>query len=996
MSATSWSFFPFRLDPAATCLWRHEQLVALPPKPLAVLAYLVAHAGEVVTKEALLDTVWPEVAVTEGVLKGCIRQIRQALGETADNPRYIATVHRRGYRFIAPVTAEPPPAVVPEPPLAAPFPGEVSVQERPAARRATGMVVGRQAELAQLHHAWQLARQGTRQLVFITGEAGIGKSTLVDTFIAQLQAEAEFWLGHGQSIEHYGAGEAYLPLLEALAQLGRGPQQARVVEMLRQQAPSWLLQLPALLSDADIDRLQRRASGATRERMLRELAEAVEVLAAERAVVLVLEDLHWSDGSTLDWLTYIARRRQAARLLVLGTYRPTEAIVHGHPVHKVTQDLTLHGQGMELVLTYLPEAVVAVYLARRFGEQLFPERLVRVLYQRTNGNSLFLVAVVDMLVRQGGLRKSASGWELASDLEATVVGVPESLRQLIEQQLVQLPPADQELLEAASVAGAEFPTAAVAAVTGDAEEAVEVHCAALTRQGQFLRAHAPTEWPDGTLSGRYGFVHDLYREALYERVPVSRRVRWHGQIGRRLEAGYGPRAREVAAELAEHFLRGRDTERAVQYLQHAGENAQQRSAHQEAIGHLTRGLELLGTLPETPERAQQELTLHLVLGPALCVTRGDAASEVEQTYARAQALCQQHGKNSQSLQVLRGLWSVYNGRLRFRQARDLGEQYLALAQQEGDPVALVEAYCALGTSLFYLGEFTTARWNFEQGMTRYHLQRERFGVSRAREDPGVACLAFLVSTLGFLGHPNQAEQRAEEAWRLAQELDDPYSLAFAWYRAGLHALFYRNVQAAQELAEAVLGVATTHGFPFYEALGIALRGGAQVRQGQGEEGLALLRQGLAALYHTGTQPAPHWLVWQAELYGYVGQPAAGLHLLEEARVQTDTTGNLHALAELYRLKGEFLLAVSAEQAAEAEACFHEALAVARRQQAKIVELRAAMHLARLWQQQGKRDAAHGLLAPIYGWFTEGLDTADLQDAKALLQEVYAPIRWQAT
>jgi tetratricopeptide (TPR) repeat protein len=326
------------------------------------------------------------------------------------------------------------------------------------------------------------------------------------------------------------------------------------------------------------------------------------------------------------------------------------------------------------------------------------------------------------------------------------------------------------------------------------------------------------------MSARYGFLHDLYREVLYERVPASRRARWHGQIGRRLEAGYGSRARELAAELAEHFMRGRDPERAVQYLRYAGENAQQRSAHQEAIGHLTRGLELLDAFPEIPERVQKELTLLLALGPALNITRGDASPEVEQTYVRAQALCQQQGESSQSLRVMRGLWSVYHGRLQFRQARDLGEEYLALAQREDDPVALVEAYYVLGTSLFYLGEFPTARERFEQGVAYYNLQRERFWGSRA-EDPGVACLAFLVSTLGFLGYPDQAQQRADEARHLAQELSHPYSLAFARYRAGLNALFYREAPAAQALAEEVLGIATTHGFPFYEALGTALKGG---------------------------------------------------------------------------------------------------------------------------------------------------------------------------
>ena len=982
----SWHFPPFRLDSVSSSLWREGQLIALSPKPFAVLAHLVARAGEVVTKEDLLDAVWPDTAVSEGALKGCIRQVRQVLGETAQAPQYIATVHRRGYRFVAPVTAETRPAIGPEDPSRSPQPILAPVPAQRSVDSETSSMVGRAVELARLQEVWRQVRQGARQVVFVTGEAGIGKTTLVDAFIGQLQARETFRLSHGQCIEHYGTGEAYLPLLEALGQLGQGPESAPLIEVLRRQAPNWLLHLPSLVSDDEIELLQRRASGRTPERMLRELAEAVETLTASRPLVLVLEDLHWSDGASLDWLKYVARRRQTAQLLILGTYRPTDAIIHEHPVHKMAHDLELHGQATELTLAYLPETAVASYVTQRFGREVLPKHFLRTLYQRTNGNPMFLITMVDALVRQGILAQGEAGWAFAGD-EATIeIDIPESLWQFIDQQLQQLPAADRKLLEIASVAGAEFIVASVAAGLGESEEAVDSRCHMLALQGQFLRAYGPTDLPDGTMSARYGFQHDLYRGVLYEQAPASWRARWHRDIGRRLEAGYGARAREFAGELAEHFIRGRDTERALRHLLRAGENAQQRSAHREAIGHLTRGLELLATLPETPERGGQELTFLLALGPALNITRGDASPEVQRVYERAQTLCSQQGESSQSLLVLRGLWSVYHGRLRFRQARDLGEQYLAQARRVNDPAALVEAHYALGTALFYLGEFPEARRHFEQGVTHYRLRRESCW-SLGAEDPGVACLAFLVSTLGFLGYPEQAQQRAEEARRLAQELSHPYSLAFALYRAGLNAFFYRRASTAQALAEEVLRVATTHGFPFYQALGAALQGGALVRQNQVEAGLAHLSQGLQALSHTGTQPAPHWLVWQAELFGYVGQLHEGLELLEEALAQADTTGNFHAVAELYRLKGEFLLALSAQQSDEAEACFHQAIDIARRQQAKTPELRATICLSRLWQQQGKPNDARQRLDVIYSWFSEGFDTADLQEAGALLKQL---------
>jgi DNA-binding winged helix-turn-helix (wHTH) protein len=281
-SASRWCFGAFQLDAATTCLWRQEQLLPLAPKPLAVLAYLVAHAGEVVTKDELLEAVWPETMVSEGVLKTCIGQIRQVLGETGRIPQYIATIHRRGYRFIAPVTVLEPSASAPAA-MSSALPSSAGrrTQAPPAFVAAAGWIVARDTELAQLHQCWAQALQGRRQLVCITGEAGIGKTTLVDAFVAQLVAAEAIWYGRGQCIEQYGAGEAYLPLLEALGQLGRGPDGVRLVEILCQQAPSWLLQMPALLSAADYDTLQRRRGSTTRERMLWELAEAIETLAAE-------------------------------------------------------------------------------------------------------------------------------------------------------------------------------------------------------------------------------------------------------------------------------------------------------------------------------------------------------------------------------------------------------------------------------------------------------------------------------------------------------------------------------------------------------------------------------------------------------------------------------------------------------------------------------------------------------------------------------------------
>ena len=406
-----WCFGRFQLDRENASLWDGAHRLALRPKTFELLVYLVEHAGALVSKETLLEAVWPDTVVAEGVLTTSIGELRKVLGETAKQPQCIATEHRRGYRFIAPVTmltpAEVPPASLP----VAPSP------PRPCAVSSLPCLVGREAELAQLHQWWAQAWQGVRQVVFVTGEAGIGKTTLVDAFVAQVAAAGNVWVGRGQCIDQYGAGEAYLPLLEALGRLGRAPAGAHLVAVLQQQAPSWLLHLPALLTAAEAEALQHRVSGTTRERMLRELAEAIEVLTAEQPLVLVLEDLHWSDVSTLDWLARVAQRREAARLLVLGTYRPADAIVRAHPVRTAMHELLRHGQCAEVMVGELTQTDIAVYLGQDGpGRQLGME-VARFLHQRTGGNPLFLVQVVDALQRQGLLRQTGTGWEVVGDLE---------------------------------------------------------------------------------------------------------------------------------------------------------------------------------------------------------------------------------------------------------------------------------------------------------------------------------------------------------------------------------------------------------------------------------------------------------------------------------------------------------------------------------------------------------------------------------------------------
>jgi DNA-binding winged helix-turn-helix (wHTH) protein/tetratricopeptide (TPR) repeat protein len=991
-------FDSFRVDLRDERLWRGEEVIHLTHKAFAVLRYLLQHPAQLVPKEALLDAVWPETYVSDAALTVCIRELRQGLGDDARAPQFIETVRGRGYRFLAPVTVAERSAAIPE--VASPAalaPGAVSFTPLSFARRPITLV-GREAELTRLQQWLASALERVRQVGFISGEVGIGKTTLVDAFVAQVEGEAAVWIGHGQCIDQYGAGEAYLPLLEALGRLCRGPEGRYFLNLLRQQAPSWLIQMPTLLSEDERAALERQESGVTQARMLRELAEAVETLTTERPLLLVLEDLHWSDASTLAWLAYVARRREVARLLVLGTYRPVQAIVAEHPLRTLTQELRGHGQCEELLLDYLSEAAVAAYLAERCPGPELPGGLAPMLHQRTDGNPLFLVTLVDTLVRQGVLAEGTTGWHLPGGMEAVAVEVPESLRQLIEQQLEEVSSEDQTLLETASVAGAEFSAAAVAAGVGCAAEEVEARCAALARRGQFVQGRGSAAWPDGTVAAQYGFIHALYQEVLYDRIPAGRRVRWHEQIGGRLEVGYGGQAREIAAALAEHFVRGRDAPRAVQYLWHAGENARRRSAYQEAIAHLSKGLEVLGTLSDTVERAQQEVDLQTTLGLAFMAAKGYAAPEVRTAYTRARALCQQLDDAPKLSPVLSGLWIFHLARAELHTARDMAEQLLQLGQGTQDPAALGSAHHGLGQILYHMGEFFSAKEHCEQALALFTHQLLTFpDAIRSVQDGRVLSLGYMAFSLWHLGYPDQALQKTHEALALARELSHPFTMASALHFAAVVHWCRGEKVLAQERNEEMLALSVEQGFPPFVAGGNFAKHALLLEQGKiaVDEGIAQMRRSLDTYRATGVHIGlPQILTMMAMAEGAVGQVDEGFALLAEAQDVAARTGECRHESALSLLKGSLLLGQEHQdrdagdlgrKTAEAEAHSRHAIAVARRQQAKSLELQAVMSLSRLWQQQGKRDEARELLVEVVGWFSEGFDTGDLKAAKALLE-----------
>ncbi|MCI0528160.1 MAG: hypothetical protein L0Y56_12045, partial [Nitrospira sp.] len=637
-----------------------------------------------------------------------------------------------------------------------------------------------------------------------------------------------------------------------------------------------------------------------------------------------------------------------------------------------------------------------------------PGQVVQRLINKTDGVPLFVEELTKMVLESGLLKEQEGHYELINPLPSLVI--PTTLRDSLMARLDRLTTA-KEVAQLGATLGREFSYELIQAVSPLDEATLQKE---LT---QLVKAELLYQWglPPQT---KYFFKHTLIQEAAYESLLKNKRQRYHQRIAQVLEEEF-PEIIEVQPELLAHHYTGAGLKgQAIAYWQKAGQRAAERSAHTEAISHLTQGLELLRTLPETPQRTRQELDLQTILGPALMAIKGYAAPEVEKAYARARELCQQVRSQDEVLppllfSVLRGLWVFYNARGEHQTAKELGEQLLSLAQHMQDPVFLVEAHRGLGSTLFFSGDLTLARTHLEQAMTLYDPQQHHSYAFLSGQDPRVVCLSFVARILWLLGHPDQALKKSHEALALAQGLPHSLSLALALYFvSALHQL-RREGPSTQEYVDRLITVGAEQGFPYWLAIGTILQGWALAERGQDEAGTGQMRQGLVAYQTTGAQLAQsHWLALLAEIYGKEGQVEEGLSVLTEALAIVYKNGEHFYEAELYRLKGELLQKAEAcpkssrrsrRQKAEdkdllpsaycllpsdsPEACFRQAIDIARRQGAKSLELRAVMSLSRLLQKQDKQAEARQILGEIYNWFTEGFDTADLKEAKTLLEEL---------
>jgi predicted ATPase/DNA-binding winged helix-turn-helix (wHTH) protein len=511
-------FPPFRLDAVNECLWRSrddgdDERIRLTPKAFAVLQYLVEHAGRLVTQNEILDAVWTDTFVQPEVLKSQILDIRHALGDDPKNPRFIETLPRRGYQFIAPV-------------------GETSYASDLPVEVVPSRIVGRDRQLDELRNCLGRSLTNQRQVVFVTGETGIGKTTLADEFVRRVGAEFPgVRIARGQCVEGYGSKEAYYPMLEALSQLCSGSGGDAMVQTLAAQAPSWLVQFPARVRREQREMLQREIVGATRERMLREIADALETISAETPLLLVFEDLHWVDAFTVDLISTLARRRGPGKLMLIGTYRPVDVALAQRPLKSVKQDLLVHQLCREIALEPLTEAEVAEYLAIETPGELVPEGLARLIYRHSEGNPLFMMSALGHVRERGLVAVENGAWRIKAPLESIHLEAPESLRQMIELQIEKLSMEEQRVLEVASVAGVSF-TARVNAVDSGAEqEGFENTCEELSRRQHMVRRTGSRRFSDGTIFQCYEFVHALYREVFYGRLAPVRRARLRLHLG---------------------------------------------------------------------------------------------------------------------------------------------------------------------------------------------------------------------------------------------------------------------------------------------------------------------------------------------------------------------------------------------------------------------------------------------------------------------------------
>lgn len=841
-------------------------------------------------------------------------------------------------------------------------------------------VVGRNEEVEFLLKCWEQACDGHGQVVLLSGEAGIGKSRLVNILKEQiapataLRLEARCssyqknsslhpmieFLHRSLSLRREDTPEVQLTKLERALSLS-GMELSTTFPFFATLLSLPLTQFP--LPDLTPQKLREK----THQAMLLWLLKSAEY----RPVLSVWEDLHWADPSTLEWLGLLIEQVVAARVLVVLTFRPEFVPPWPQPSHV-----------RPLPLNRLLSHEVEAMIEKVVKEKRLPTEVVEQIVIKTDGVPLFVEESTKMLLESGLMQEDGEAYVLTGPLPP--LAIPATLQDSLVARLDRLGAA-REVAQIGAICGREF--------SYELMKTIAPLDGGNLRQALAKLVHAEVLHPRGVGNRTsYMFKHALIQDAAYQSLLKSKRQLYHQRIASAIETQF-PEMKEAEPELlAHHYTEAGLTAQALSYWQQAGQAATQRSANTEAINHFQKALELLEGLPDIAARVERELTLQTLLGVPLMATKGYAAPEVENTYARAHELCHRIGETPQLFHVMSGLFAFYLVRGKLQTARALAEQALRLAENVGESTFLLEAHRMLGNVLHFLGEFPLALRHLEQAIALYDLQQHRTLAFMSGQDPGVVCRSFATWSLWMLGYSDQARIRSEEGIALARELGHANTLALALGFAAYFRNTSREWTAALTHAEAAVSLAEEQGLLFWEAAGTFNLGVALANLGQRENGMQKMEQGREMYLAAGAGLVQSTnLVTLAGMYGMLGRADEGLQMVIEARALMQQSGERGWESYLYLVKGGLVLQSDhPRKEAKAEECLQTAIEVARQLHAKTPELRATMGLARLWQQQGRQQEAHKTLSDIYGWFTEGFETPDLKDARALLEELADP------
>jgi DNA-binding winged helix-turn-helix (wHTH) protein/tetratricopeptide (TPR) repeat protein len=949
-------FDRFELDEPNACLKRDGRAVALAPTPFAVLCALARRPGSLLTKNALLDEVWGHRFVSESVLKTVIKKLRTILEDDARQPRFIETVSRRGYRFIAAVTP------IPSGPLAKAGIPDIGLPHRQ-------IFIGREDALSRLRRAWNLAGTGRRAVVWVTGDPGIGKTTLIERFVSGLGDVA---CARGQCVEQHGSGEPYLPVLEALAELCRSD--SAVAPLLRAVAPTWLLQLPWLSTAEERDAVRRELAVVRPDRMLREMGELFDRYTETRPLLLVIEDLHWSDRATLHLMDHVARRRGSGRLMWLASFRLAEVVALDHPLKALREELRLHGLCEEIVLDPFSEREVADYVAERAPSMAADEAFVRALHERTDGVPLFVEHVITDIIE----RAAQAGREADAASQLSIMAVPENLAGLIDHYIVKLTHEQRMLLEAAAVCGVEFRVDTVADALAREAAWVDETCDGLARGQFWLSALHAEEGSDGS-NRPYSFRHALFRQVLYERVSPRARARLHRKVGAALERERAAGVPVAAAELATHFEIGREPITALRYYAEAADAALRHLSPAEAMTLTERGLALLDQAPQA-ERKASEIALATLRGVAATQSLG-VGSEAKSALEHAYSLLPDVPEHPMRTRLLHAFGFLLCLRGEYAEALAVAQRAEALSSATNDPVLMVVASVVHGDVDQLQGRSHAARAWVERGLAlaeRRHLAPGETFVA----DPEVTLLGLLAVPLLHLGLVEQGRARLQQAHARAHQLAQPMArLAAIWYDA-LFEVRLGNAERVAALADEMRALIDE----FALALGRNgcrwFRGWADARMGDPLGGYRRIREGYEENTRLGMlSGGSEVLGYAAEALVLKGDWGAAQEQLQEALRVADTIGERVYLPQLYLI--EAAIARARGKPAVANASLRRALAEARAQDSPWLELLTLMEVC---EHDGETTEDRRALAALVDQLPEAIDTNALTRAKALLKE----------